>query len=91
MVTYFWLTPTRTGTFEILCAELCGLGHPDMRGIVVVDEESDYQAWLQEQPTFAQLAAMRARQAEQSMPASTSGAGVDRRVEQPDAMGRRLD
>ena len=23
-VTYFWFTPTRTGTFEVLCAELCG-------------------------------------------------------------------
>jgi cytochrome c oxidase subunit 2 len=61
MVTYFWLTPTRTGTFEILCFELCGLGHSDMRGVVVVDEESDYQAWLQDQPTFAQLAALRAQ------------------------------
>ena len=27
-VTYFWFTPTRTGTFEVLCAELCGVGHP---------------------------------------------------------------
>jgi cytochrome c oxidase subunit II len=62
MVTYFWLTPTRTGTFEILCFELCGLGHPDMRGVVVVEEASDYQAWLQGQPTFAQLAALRAPQ-----------------------------
>ncbi len=26
-VTYFWFTPTRTGTFEVLCAELCGTGH----------------------------------------------------------------
>jgi heme/copper-type cytochrome/quinol oxidase subunit 2 len=31
-VTYFWFTPTRTGTFEVLCAELCGTGHPQMRG-----------------------------------------------------------
>ena len=31
-VTYFWFTPTRTGTFEVLCAELCGLGHAFMRG-----------------------------------------------------------
>ena len=23
-VTYFWFTPTRTGSFEVLCAELCG-------------------------------------------------------------------
>ena len=55
VVTYFWLTPTRTGTFDILCAELCGVGHPQMRGTVVVEDESAYQAWLQKQRTFAQL------------------------------------
>ncbi len=54
MVTYFWFTPTRTGTFDILCFELCGIGHYAMRGTVVVDEESDFQAWLNEQPTFKQ-------------------------------------
>lgn len=55
MVTHFWLTPTRTGTFEILCAELCGVSHAYMRGYVVVDTIEDYQAWLQEQSSFAQL------------------------------------
>ncbi|GAB4065170.1 cytochrome c oxidase subunit II [Ancylobacter sonchi] len=44
--TYFWLTPTRTGTFDILCAELCGTGHPYMRGSVVVEEQVAYDAWL---------------------------------------------
>lgn len=48
MVTYFWLTPTRTGEFEMLCAELCGVGHPYMRGKVVVQNEGAYQAWLDE-------------------------------------------
>ncbi|MDN3721607.1 cytochrome c oxidase subunit II [Roseibium salinum] len=55
-VTYFWMTPTRTGTFEVLCAELCGTGHGFMRGIVMVDTQEDYDAWLQEQSTFAELA-----------------------------------
>jgi cytochrome c oxidase subunit 2 len=55
LVTYFWLTPTRTGTFVILCAGFCGIGHPQMRGNVVVEEEVDYQAWLQKQQTFAQV------------------------------------
>jgi cytochrome c oxidase subunit 2 len=55
LVTYFWLTPTRTGTFDVLCAELCGIGHSQMRGRVVVEEEADYQAWLQKQKTFAEL------------------------------------
>jgi len=54
-VTYFWFTPTRTGQFEVLCAELCGVGHPYMRGGVVVDTEADYQAWLEQQQTYAQL------------------------------------
>ena len=49
IVTYFWFTPTRTGTFEVLCSELCGVGHRTMRGKVVVEEEGDYQAWLREQ------------------------------------------
>jgi cytochrome c oxidase subunit 2 len=62
MVTYFWLTPTRTGNFEILCAELCGLGHPQMRGTVVVDDAESYQTWLGQQPTFTQLLASAAPQ-----------------------------
>ncbi|MEP4420720.1 MAG: cytochrome c oxidase subunit II, partial [Nitratireductor sp.] len=48
-VTFFWFTPTRTGTFDVLCAELCGTGHGYMRGTVMVDTEEDYQVWLQEQ------------------------------------------
>ncbi|MBE0532702.1 MAG: cytochrome c oxidase subunit II [Rhodospirillales bacterium] len=57
MVTYFWFTPTRTGTFDILCAELCGVGHHTMRGMVVVEADTDYQEWLQGQSTFADLMA----------------------------------
>jgi cytochrome c oxidase subunit 2 len=54
MVTYFWLTPTRTGTFDVLCAELCGTGHAYMRGRVVVEHAGAYQAWLAQRQTFAQ-------------------------------------
>lgn len=64
-VTYYWLTPTRSGTFTAICAELCGTGHYTMRGTVVVDEAGAYQAWLQAQSTFQQTladAASRARQ-----------------------------
>lgn len=53
-VTYFWLTPTRTGAFEVLCQELCGVGHFAMRGLVVVEPEKAFQTWLDSQPTFAQ-------------------------------------
>jgi cytochrome c oxidase subunit 2 len=60
MVTFFWFTPTRTGTYEALCAELCGVGHHTMRGTVVVEEEGAYQAWLGKQQTFKQLSAQAA-------------------------------
>jgi cytochrome c oxidase subunit 2 len=54
MNTFMWLTPTKTGRFELLCEELCGIGHFAMRGAVVVDEADDFDAWLAEQPTFAE-------------------------------------
>ena len=57
MITYFWLTPTRTGTFDILCFELCGIGHHEMRGIVVVEAQADFEAWLAEQTTYAESVA----------------------------------
>jgi len=54
MNTFMWLTPTRTGRFELLCEELCGIGHFAMRGAVVVDEQDDFDNWLAQQPTFAE-------------------------------------
>lgn len=53
MVTSFWFTPTKAGRYEILCAQLCGVGHYTMRGVVVVEDEVAFQKWLQGQPTFA--------------------------------------
>ena len=41
-----WVKPTRTGTFELACSELCGLGHYRMRGVVIVHTPQDYAAWL---------------------------------------------
>tara|TARA_R110002072_G_scaffold269868_3_gene429526 strand:+ start:71822 stop:73186 length:1365 start_codon:yes stop_codon:yes gene_type:complete len=54
MVSYMWLEPGRTGEFEILCEQYCGLGHHIMRGRIEVMEQSDYQNWIAAQPTFAE-------------------------------------
>ena len=56
-VTFYWLTPIRTGDFEVLCAEYCGTGHYAMRGRVFVDEEKKYNQWLAQQITFKQMLA----------------------------------
>jgi cytochrome c oxidase subunit 2 len=55
LVTYTWFQPIRTGSFDLLCEELCGVGHFAMRGRIVVEEPAAFQAWLERQPTFAQI------------------------------------
>jgi cytochrome c oxidase subunit 2 len=41
-----WFKPVKVGTYEIVCAQLCGLGHYGMKGTLVVDSEADYKSWL---------------------------------------------
>jgi cytochrome c oxidase subunit II len=43
-----WFRPIKTGSFEVICGQLCGLGHYAMKGMLVVDTPDDYQAWLKE-------------------------------------------
>ena len=43
----------RVGTYEIACAELCGLGHYRMRGMLQVMEPEAFTAWLAEQAAEA--------------------------------------
>jgi cytochrome c oxidase subunit II len=57
LVTRAWFTPTRPGTFDLLCQELCGIGHFTMRGKVVVEDSAAFQSWLNGNPTFAQASA----------------------------------
>jgi cytochrome c oxidase subunit II len=57
LVTYVWFTPTRAGTFDLLCEELCGVAHFAMRGRIVVEEAGAFQAWLSHHSTFAQVRA----------------------------------
>jgi cytochrome c oxidase subunit 2 len=52
-VSSFWFTPTQVGRYEGMCAQLCGVGHPNMRGTVIVEDEMKFAAWLKTQPTFA--------------------------------------
>ena len=44
--TYVWFNATKTGTFQIFCAEYCGTKHSGMLGEVVVMDPAAYQLWL---------------------------------------------
>jgi cytochrome c oxidase subunit 2 len=48
-----WFKPIKAGTYEVICGQLCGLGHYSMNGSVVVDTSEDYQAWLKERAEMA--------------------------------------
>lgn len=48
-----WFKPVKTGTYEVICGQLCGLGHYGMKGTLVVDTPADYQAWLKERAELA--------------------------------------
>jgi cytochrome c oxidase subunit 2 len=43
-----WWDALQTGTYEIACAELCGLGHYRMRGQLFVHPSEEFNTWLQE-------------------------------------------
>jgi cytochrome c oxidase subunit II len=43
-----WFKPIKKGSYEVICGQLCGLGHYSMKGMLVVDDPAEYQAWLKE-------------------------------------------
>jgi cytochrome c oxidase subunit 2 len=46
MTVHLWFKPTRTGRFEIACAEFCGLGHYRMRGFLTIESMQQYTTWI---------------------------------------------
>lgn len=43
--TQLWFTPTKTGEFNLFCAEYCGTNHSGMLGKVIVMRESQFDEW----------------------------------------------
>ncbi|MEL6634388.1 MAG: cytochrome c oxidase subunit II [Bacteroidota bacterium] len=41
--------------FEMSCQQICGAAHNNMRLVVVVETQEEYDAWLAQQRTFAQF------------------------------------
>ena len=54
LVSYLWFDPTKEGTYDIMCEELCGIGHFVMRGSVTVESQAAFDSWLASQPTFVE-------------------------------------
>lgn len=58
LASYLWFDPTEVGTYDVLCEELCGIGHYIMRGSVTVETQEEFDAWIATQPTFAETQAL---------------------------------
>ena len=52
-----WFHPTLTGTYDIQCAEICGIGHGVMGARVVIETAAEHAAWI-DQNTPISLAAL---------------------------------
>ncbi len=41
-----WFEPTRTGEWDIQCAEICGIGHGWMGGRIHIESSAQHAAWM---------------------------------------------
>lgn len=49
ITTVYRITPTKVGTYPIICTELCGLGHSVMRNQVRVLSDTAFDDWVDDQ------------------------------------------
>jgi cytochrome c oxidase subunit II len=49
LTTHYRITPIKLGSFPVVCAELCGLGHAFMRQTAHVLPADQFRAWVQKQ------------------------------------------
>jgi cytochrome c oxidase subunit 2 len=48
-----WFTPTKTGTFDIQCVEICGIGHALMPAKIVIETPEQHAAWVAQNSNLA--------------------------------------
>lgn len=56
-----WFTPTREGSYEVICAEICGFAHTMMKGTLIVESEPSFRSWLESRSAEAAARAGGAR------------------------------
>lgn len=44
-----WFEATQPGTFDIQCAEMCGIGHGIMAARIVIETPEEHSAWMAQQ------------------------------------------
>jgi cytochrome c oxidase subunit 2 len=69
-----WFNATRTGDFDIQCAEICGVAHGIMSARIIVDSKEDYAAWVAKGGPTAYWAASNVKSPSIAKPAAAPAA-----------------
>ena len=48
IVSHVWFKPVKTGTWDVICGQLCGPSHAAMKGTLEVVEDADFTAWMKD-------------------------------------------
>jgi cytochrome c oxidase subunit II len=75
------VTPSEEGTYDVVCAELCGIGHSTMRQSVTVLPAEEFDGWLADEQRA--LAAAGGGEAEIPEDQSPSGVAAQEPPEEP--------
>jgi cytochrome c oxidase subunit II len=102
-VTTLVITPTKVGEYEVLCTELCGLGHSVMRSAAIVSTQAEFDTWKEEAgeqtsgggdagaAVFTQNGCGSCHVLEEANAAGTTGPSLDELPQQAQRAGKPLE
>lgn len=69
-----WFEATKTGTYDIQCAEICGIGHGLMPARIVIESAEEHAAWVASRSPAQVAAAPEGADANVKLAAASNGA-----------------
>lgn len=54
IIEWVWFTPTKMGSYQLACNQLCGSGHYNMKAQIDVVSQADFDKWYQEKAKAVQ-------------------------------------
>ena len=67
-----WFVPVKLGTYEIVCAQLCGNGHSAMKATLIVQSQADYDQWFKDTAKLSGAKVIAGADASPAVPASSA-------------------
>ncbi|MDB6118555.1 MAG: cyoA, partial [Verrucomicrobiaceae bacterium] len=55
---HMWFKPVKLGTWDVICGQLCGVGHSQMKATLEVVSQKEFDDWSKEQSENARKASM---------------------------------